>query len=82
MTGGLPRYSPKTTFSIVSTTATPTAPSPHPASVALGLIAATRIGHDVDFLIRLAVGVTLGRGTTIRDSPASSVKIPSEWRVV
>lgn len=60
---GLPGYPPKTLFpsSSLVTVRTPRAP---PASAALGLIAATRIGADVDFSARLATGGTVGRATT------------------
>jgi len=61
MAEGRPRYSPKTTLSVVSSTTTPIAVSPQPASVALGLIATTRIGSGVDFPAKLATGVTVGR---------------------
>jgi len=52
--------------------------SPPPASAALGLITETRIGVGVDFPARLAVGATLGRGTTIRSFSGSSAKIHFE----
>lgn len=49
-----------------------------PASAALDLIAGTRTGIGVDFPARLAVGVTLGRATTILACSGSSPKIRSD----
>jgi hypothetical protein len=50
---------------------TSTAVSARLASGTLGLIAETRIGGDVDFLVKLALGVTIGRATTILSCSAS-----------
>ena len=74
---GLPRYSPKLPFLMISLVAAPTPSSPQPASAALGLIAAIRIGLHVDSRTRLATGATVGRATTIPRCSDSSARIRS-----
>ena len=72
---GLSRYSPKPPFLSISI-----APA-EPASAAPDLIVATRIGANVDFRAKLALGVTVGRGTTIPACSGSSARIQSVYAV-
>lgn len=79
MVGGLPRGWPKTLFLSISIIAPSTLPRPD-ASATLGLIVGTRIGAGVDFPAKLAVGVTVGRATTIPNSSGLSARIRSVFR--